>query len=94
MRNEQHKQPAPDWAPDGCPADVVDLVADDQFLQDLKLRGLASSESKEIRNAVRTLRGHLAAQLEAGIAYGRIRGGILGLGIGIALGAFAMWAAL
>jgi hypothetical protein len=88
----------PDWAPDDCPLDVAELIDGEQYLENLKLRGLASGDSKEVRNAVRKLKHELGAERIRGWydgrMYGLLRGGILGLGLGIALGAFAMWAAL
>lgn len=56
----------PDWAPDDCPPDVYKFVEDEQYLQDLGLRGLGSAHSKEFRQAVRKLREQLVAAYQAG----------------------------
>jgi len=58
---------SPDWAPDNCPPDVYKLIDDEQYLQDLGLRGLASGDSKELRQAVRKLRGTIDSAYELGI---------------------------
>lgn len=57
---------APDWAPDNCPPDVVSLIDDDQYLQDMGLRGLSSADSKEVHQAVRHLKGQFAGVFQTG----------------------------
>ena len=59
---------SPDWAPDGCPPNVVKLIADEQYLEDLGLRGLASADSAEFHQAVRNLQGHLGKAFQQGTA--------------------------
>lgn len=91
MKNAQHKQPEPDWAPDGCPADVVSLVADDQFLQDLGVRGLMSADSKETHQAVRKLKWHLSKYYAMGQWRGQWIGGAIGYLVGILCGYLVAW---
>ena len=57
-----------DWVPDNCPPAVVRLIENEQYLEDLKLRGLASNDSAEFHQAVRRLRAHLGAAFNAGKA--------------------------
>ena len=63
----QEKQPAPDWAPDNCPPSVVKLITDEQYLEDLGLRGLSSADSGELHQAVRKLQGQFALAFQRGL---------------------------
>lgn len=56
----------PDWAPDDCPPNVVKLIEDEQYLQDLGLRGLSSADSAELHEACRNLRRQLGHAYQAG----------------------------
>lgn len=42
---------AAEWAPDNCPDNVIDLIAGDQEIDRLGLRGLASADAAEFRQA-------------------------------------------
>lgn len=78
----------PDWAPDECPPNVVKLIEDEQYLQDLGLRGLASADSAELHQAVRNLRRQLGYAFQAGLrARGTWKYGRLYLVAGYVLGA-------
>ena len=55
-------QENPDWAPDDCPPDVVELIDIDAKLHALGLRGLASADSKQVRTGWRRLTAELEAQ--------------------------------
>jgi len=54
------------WAPDNCPPGVIKLIEDEQYLEDMGLRGLASSDSAELHQAVRKLKAQLSGAFEAG----------------------------
>ncbi len=75
------KKELPDWAPDNCPPNVVRLVEQDDFLNTLKLRGLASAESKTFDAAVERLKHLLIEQHRAGYK--------IGAGVGFIIGAIA-----
>lgn len=62
----QQKQPLPDWAPDKCPPNVVKLIDDEQYLEDLGLRGLSSADSAELHQAVRNLQRQLGEAFRKG----------------------------
>ncbi|MCH8059348.1 MAG: hypothetical protein IIA11_02705 [Proteobacteria bacterium] len=64
----QEKQALPDWAPDNCPPNVVKLIDDDQYLEDLGLRGLSSADSAELHQAVRNLQRQLGEAFQKGTA--------------------------
>ena len=78
MNNTQEN---PDWAPDDCPDDVVKLIDVDSSLGALGLRGLASSDSNEVRAGFRQLTGLLRANyfrgLRAGIVVGLLAGTVM-----------------
>ena len=57
---------APDWAPDNCPPAVVKLIGNEQQLEDLGLRGLASGDSAEFHQGMRRLKAQLSDAFEAG----------------------------
>lgn len=57
---------APDWAPDNCPPAVVKLIGNEQQLEDLGLRGLASGDSAEFHQGMRRLKSQLSDAFEAG----------------------------
>lgn len=79
MKSE-HKQPQanPDWAPDDCPPDVVELIDIDNQLDALGLRGLGSADSKQVRTGWRRLTGQLHANYERGWRDGLRRGIVVG----------------
>jgi len=96
---------APDWAPDNCPPDVVGLIEDDQYLQDMGLRGLSSANSKEVQQAVRHLKGQFArafqdgkdamvAELVPGAGRRVVRLTILGYVVGVFCGAMIVLAVI
>ena len=60
--------PLPDWAPDNCPPGVVKLISDEQCLEDLGLRGLASADSAEFHQAIRHLQRQLGEAFQKGTA--------------------------
>lgn len=57
-----------EWAPDGCPPAVVRMIDEEQYIEDMMLRGLGSANSTEFCQAVRNLKAHLGAAFEAGQA--------------------------
>lgn len=57
---------APDWAPDDCPPGVIKLIEDEQWLETLGLRGLASADAAELHQACRQLKLQLNTAFEAG----------------------------
>lgn len=86
------KKDLPDWAPDNCPPNVVRLVEQDDFLNQLKLRGLASAESKTFDAAVERLKRLLIEQHRAGYKVGMIVGIVIGAlaGSGV-VAAIGLW---
>ena len=62
------------WIPDDCPADVAHLVANDQVLETMGLRGLASANSKDIAAGIKKLTEHLEVATDAGYTRGNIDG--------------------
>ena len=70
MKNEV----TPDWAPDDCPLDVVQLIGIEQKLESLGIRGLASNNSKELRNAFRRLSGLMRSNYRDGFRSGVLLG--------------------
>lgn len=88
----EEPKPAPNWAPDGCPPNVVKLIEDEQYLEDLGLRGLASSDSAELHQAVRNLQKQLGRAFREGSkvrgwGWRRAKYDLLLLGLGWLLGA-------
>ena len=79
---------APDWAPDDCRPATVRLIDDEQYLEDLGLRGLASADSAELHQAVRQLKGRLAQAVRLGARRGKLRL-VLGALVGLVCGAVA-----
>lgn len=75
------KQSTPEWAPDNCPPAVVQLIDNEQSLEDLGLRGLASADSAEFHQAMRKLKAQLGGAFEAGKQSYSTRS-MLGLGAG------------
>lgn len=77
----ENAQQTPDWAPDGCPDKVVQLIDVDNQLGALGLRGLASSDANEIRTGFRRLTGQLRANYlrgrRVGIVVGMLAGALL-----------------
>lgn len=67
---DRKAKPPPNWAPDGCPPNVVKLIEDEQYLEDLGLRGLASSDSAELHQALRNLQRQLGDAFERGKSRG------------------------
>lgn len=57
---------APDWAPDDCPPAVIKLIDDEQYLETLGVRGLASADAAELHQACGQLRRQLEAAFQAG----------------------------
>ena len=87
---EDHKQaPAPNWAPDNTPPNVVKLIEDEQYLEDLGLRGLSSADGAELHQSVRNLQRQLGDAFERGTKCPRLpwRGTLALLGLGWLLGA-------
>lgn len=76
------KKEIPDWAPDNCPPNVVQLIEQDDFLNQLKLRGLSSSNSKTVHAAVERLKRVLIEQHYAGRKGGLVVGFMAGLVVG------------
>ncbi|KKN49731.1 hypothetical protein LCGC14_0639810 [marine sediment metagenome] len=74
----QQQQTRPEWAPDNCPPGAVRLIGDEQDLEDLGLRGLASADSAELHQALRQLKWQLGQAAEQG----RRRGLLVGFGLG------------
>ena len=70
---------APGWVPDGCPPDTWHSIAREQYLQDLGIRGIGSSDTREFDHAVDKLRGHLDGARKAGRR--------AGFGLGVIVGA-------
>ncbi len=87
-------QTRPDWAPDNCPDQVVQLLEHEQFLQNLGVRGLASADSQQVRTAVHRLQKALAQADYRGYVRGAWAGVLIGLAIGAALGAGVYFVAL
>lgn len=71
-----------DWAPDNAAPAAVKLIADEQYLQDLGLRDLASADSAEFHQAIRALQMQLGSAFAQGQRHQRHRHvfGLLGLG--------------
>ena len=68
---EDHKVTAPpNWAPDNTPPNVVKLIEDEQYLEDLGLRGLSSADGSELHQAVRNLQRQLGDAFETGKSRG------------------------
>ncbi len=63
---------APDWAPDNCPPAVVQLISNEQQLEDLGLRGLASGDSAAFNQGMRRLKAQLSDAFEAGKQASRV----------------------
>lgn len=80
-------QPRPDWAPDECPDQVIQLLENEQFLENLGVRGLASSDSQVVRQAVRSLKFAIEQALKLGFR----RGLAVGAGLGALFGAVAVY---
>ena len=57
----------PDWAPDNCPPNVVQLIEHDDFLNQMKLRGRNHHRPDQI-NAELAAEGHRIAVTCAGDA--------------------------
>lgn len=94
----QNKQPLPDWAPDNAAPAVVKLIADEQYLEDLGLRGLSSADSAELHQAVRNLQRQLGEAFQKGTAsrgWRRRHWQLLGLGwlVGALCGAWVLYLA-
>ena len=70
LRGLEMEKELPDWAPDNCPPNVVRLIEHDDFLNQLKLRGLASADSKTLHAAVERLKYLLLEQRRAGYKTG------------------------
>ncbi len=56
----------PDWAPDDCPPGVIRLIDDEQYLETLGVRGLASADAAELHQACDQLRRQLERAFQAG----------------------------
>jgi hypothetical protein len=56
----------PDWAPDDCPPGVIRLIDDEQYLETLGVRGLASADAAELHQACDQLRRQLNTAFQAG----------------------------
>ena len=80
----------PDWAPDNCPPNVVQMIEHDDFLNQLQLRGLASADSKTLHTAVERLKRSLIEQHHAG----HKRGLVVGFAIGLVVAAVAFSASV
>ena len=63
MENEKIARP---WQPPNMSDQVADLIANDQLLQDMNIRGLASADSEEFRVAVDQLKGQLHGAMSRG----------------------------
>ena len=82
----------PDWAPDNCPSNVVQLIEHDDFLNRLKLRGLASADSKAVHAAVERLKRLLIEQHHAGRKVGLVVGFVFGVVVGSGVvSAIGLW---
>lgn len=82
----------PDWAPDNCPESVVQLIEHESILDRLKLRGLASADSKTVHAATERLKFHLAQARADGYEQGQRQARFLvpmAIVAGAALGAAA-----
>ena len=87
---EDHKTaPLPNWAPDGLPSNVAKLIEDEQYLEDLGLRGLSSADGAELHQSVRNLQRQLGDAFARGTQSRgwRRRGTLVLLGLGWLLGA-------
>ena len=62
------------WIPDECPPAVAHLVANDQLLETMGLRGFASADSKAIAASMKRLTEHLQGVTDAGYTRGNIAG--------------------
>lgn len=91
MKNAQQATP---WAPDDCPDNVVEMIDIDNQLGALGLRGLASSDSKQIRNGFRQLTGMLRANYlrgrRVGVVIGMLAGAILVHAIAVGISTLAL----
>ena len=58
------------WQPPNMPEGVAQLIENDQLLQDLDIRGLASADSTEFKTAVDKLTKRLREQYSAGFTAG------------------------
>lgn len=67
MENEKIARP---WQPPNMPEGVAELIENDQLLQDLDIRGLASADSAEFKTAVDKLTRRLREQYSAGFTAG------------------------
>ena len=88
MQNEKIARP---WQPPNMSDQVADLIANDQLLQDMNIRGLASADSEEFRVAVDNLKGQLHAAMRRG--YIKALNGMRPRVIGISIGAYLLGAA-
>lgn len=87
-------KPKPDWAPDNCPDNVVQLIEHEDVLDKLKLRGLASADSKAVHSATERLKHLLTQRFRDGYDAGRLHGALFGVLIGGAIGTaatLALW---
>jgi len=92
MENEKIARP---WQPPNMSDQVADLIASDQLLQDMNIRGLASADSEEFRVAVNQLKGQLHGAMSRGYAkaVNETRRRTIAIGIGACLVGTAVGAA-
>lgn len=76
--------PRPDWAPDNCPPNVVQLIEHEDVLEKLKLRGLTSADSKAVHSATERLKHLLMQRYYDGWNGGRKAGLQRGVLVGVA----------
>ena len=79
----KNTQPRPDWAPDECPDNVVQLVKDEQFLDRMQLRGLASGDSSRVHAAIVRLEGVFDQTWRRGLRTGVFLGALSGIPLGV-----------
>ena len=89
MENEKIARP---WQTPNMSDQVADLIANDQLLQDMNIRGLASADSEEFREAVRQLKMHMHAEMSRG--YIKALEGMRPRMVKIAIGAYLLGTAI
>lgn len=67
----QNAKERPDWAPDNCPDNVIQMIEHEQILENMKLRGLLSGDSKTYHAACERLKWLLRNQEWQGFLRGQ-----------------------
>lgn len=86
VMGESLTQNKEDWIPEDCPPAVAQLIAHDQMLETMGLRGLASANSKEIAASMKRLEGLLEVAHAQGSTEGHVKGYESGMDDGEASG--------